>query len=1077
MIAERAGRTVGSRRVVYSACALLSAAGTLASVAVGQDTFWNAGVTGNWFTPGNWNNGVPIATRDAIVDNGTSNVAAAGGVFRSLLIGSNGAATGTVNVDGPGDLTGLRIWVGGFGAQTGTGIFNIGVGAAANVTVENIFMGTNASSGTMNIRRASNLVVSELMFLGRENNGAAQGAVVSQDGAGSSVRVLGSLFVGRERGSKGYYNLVNGTLFSPVIELGDQGMMGATPASTGRIDVRNNSILSVSNRIDIGSFSGGRGQLFMFGNGTTQNPVIRGLQANGMVAPDATVFVNGSAGELRGNGIFDVKVRYTSDIQPVIGRRVSITFDRDMLRYSDTFNCAPGLTVQNVAAAGDGGATGLGKRTTLTNNMLPNTVYNITWGDGTPARDIGFSGDGAKMANLTVPYSNMGVAAPIESRLRLWGFGQYHRQTSNAGMGFATTAADKQGEIRNLTLFNESDSSVGVDLPNRTVTGRDRNVQTGFAAGEGGFDIGIGGRAAMPLHQDPRMRPLHAGGLTGAGVLMGQLEPGAAFFQHGAFDDWSSNDANARRISRFFGINTDSGRPENGLTGQGAPSESTSAHATRVASVMVGFDPLGIHVDAQSRFEPVGRRVGTGFGFTGAAPGASLISHDYANGFGEVAGLNFLADAGCKIINASFGLGPATGDGSGTLELAVDHWAERNGMIFTKSAGNSGPGPASVTNPGGAYNAIVVGNVEFSGTTAYPTNYDVRLWEIAPSSSRGPVPGTQRSRPDLVAQGTGNLSAFRMEIGVPQADNTLPTVNDPAYSVAGSRGLYSTQGRLNDPASPGAPDESPVTGTSFAAPTVAGVAALMVQRARQAGPLNAAESPLLVKSILQTSADKDPARWGQNTRVTPLAQGSTTTTPLSFQWGAGMLDPRGAINLLNAGAKDRGLNNPVDGDGWSSQTLISDSDGNDFAPGINGHIYRFNNVAAGSPFTATLNWFRHVESDFNAGGNLTVINFMPAAEPLIDLNLSFYKYDAMNNTLALAFSSESVEDNLEHIFIPSIAMTGDYLLAVTYGGMFANRPNLHENYGLSWSFDLVPSPGAVGLLTLAGLYASRRRRA
>jgi serine protease AprX len=91
-----------------------------------------------------------------------------------------------------------------------------------------------------------------------------------------------------------------------------------------------------------------------------------------------------------------------------------------------------------------------------------------------------------------------------------------------------------------------------------------------------------------------------------------------------------------------------------------------------------------------------------------------------------------------KVANCSWGNGPA-GDGSSREARACDE-AWNHGMVIVKSAGNDGPGLNTMTTPADAEGVIVVGATERKGTA------------VQDYSSRGPA-GTTNNRPHLVAPG------------------------------------------------------------------------------------------------------------------------------------------------------------------------------------------------------------------------------------------------------------------------------------------------------------------------------------
>ncbi|MDN4608067.1 S8 family serine peptidase [Sporosarcina highlanderae] len=167
----------------------------------------------------------------------------------------------------------------------------------------------------------------------------------------------------------------------------------------------------------------------------------------------------------------------------------------------------------------------------------------------------------------------------------------------------------------------------------------------------------------------------------------------------------------------------------------------------------------------------------------GVAPNARLIvgkvlSND---GYGQdswvIKGMEWAAK-NAKIINMSLGDSNPS-DGNDPLSQAVNELSEQTGALFVISAGNTGS--EGIGSPGAADAALTVGNV---------TKQD----RLAGSSSRGPRYMESGLKPDLTAPGSAIVAARA------------------SLSDKGS-GLYLS-----------------LTGTSMAAPHVAGAAAILSQR-------------------------------------------------------------------------------------------------------------------------------------------------------------------------------------------------------------------------------------------------------
>ncbi|MFC2075106.1 S8 family serine peptidase, partial [Bdellovibrionota bacterium] len=202
--------------------------------------------------------------------------------------------------------------------------------------------------------------------------------------------------------------------------------------------------------------------------------------------------------------------------------------------------------------------------------------------------------------------------------------------------------------------------------------------------------------------------------------------------------------------------------------------------------------------------------------YVGVAPRASLLAYkvlsDAGRGYDSwiIGGIeravdpdgNPATDDGAHVLSMSLGGG---GDHEAPSSRAVDR-AVQLGAVVVVAAGNDGPYPKSIHAPGAARNAITVGASD-------------KADRIAVFSSRGPVPGLDVVKPDIVAPGVRILS-------------TIPGMGEKENS-----------------------------GTSMATPHVAGLVALMLE-------LNPSLTPRSIKDVLTYAAidlGEDPYTqgWGR----------------------------------------------------------------------------------------------------------------------------------------------------------------------------------------------------------------------
>ncbi|MBE8518930.1 S8 family serine peptidase [Amycolatopsis sp. H6(2020)] len=187
-----------------------------------------------------------------------------------------------------------------------------------------------------------------------------------------------------------------------------------------------------------------------------------------------------------------------------------------------------------------------------------------------------------------------------------------------------------------------------------------------------------------------------------------------------------------------------------------------------------------------------GTGAASGGRYRGVAPDARLISGKVCVAYGcpdsaVIAGLEWIAPK-VRVVNLSLG-GDAT-DGTDPVSQAVNALTARHGTLFVAPAGNDRsldlPEPGPVVAPAAADAALAVGSVSAQDTTS-------------PFSNRGARLGDHAVKPDIAAPGEGIVSA--RAAGTRDGD-TAPV--DDNYA------------RLS--------------GTSMAAPHMAGSAALLLQR-------------------------------------------------------------------------------------------------------------------------------------------------------------------------------------------------------------------------------------------------------
>ncbi|GAB3168675.1 hypothetical protein GCM10027059_31900 [Myceligenerans halotolerans] len=304
---------------------------------------------------------------------------------------------------------------------------------------------------------------------------------------------------------------------------------------------------------------------------------------------------------------------------------------------------------------------------------------------------------------------------------------------------------------------------------------------------------------------------------------------------------------------------------ERDFTGKGDVTDG-HGHGTHVASILTGS---GEASDGANR---------------GVAPDADLlvgkVLDDY--GYGELSGvidgMEWAAAEGADVVNLS--LGSLFFDVPSPDAVAVDELTEQYGTLFVVAAGNDGDlGQGTVGSPGIAASALTVGAVDDADT-------------VTPYSSRGGA-DAGLLKPDVVAPGDGIVAA--RATGTSEGD----VVDDLHVALSG---------------------------TSMAAPHVAGAAALLKQ-ARPGLDATALKSTLM-GSAEPTGADVWSEGAGRITVPGAIAQQVTATPSVSFgtfTWPHDGESASRTVTWTNTGSDDVTL---------ALTTGVTDSEGDSAADAI-----------------------------------------------------------------------------------------------------------------------------------------------
>ena len=301
-------------------------------------------------------------------------------------------------------------------------------------------------------------------------------------------------------------------------------------------------------------------------------------------------------------------------------------------------------------------------------------------------------------------------------------------------------------------------------------------------------------------------------------------------------------------------------------------------HGTHVAGLIAGSGRKSVDKNYNTTFE-------------GVAPEANLVVGKVLTGAGQgtVSGvisalewvLTIKAQYNIRVANLSLGLPAADPWNLDPLCQAVEN-AVANGLVVVAAAGNYGYYNGrqlygSIASPGISPSAVTVGASHTRDTVKRMQDANGKNDKVAVFSSRGPTPWTGMVKPDVLAPGVDVISAYAK--GSTLA-NVYPQNVIDACTYGGS------------PCGAANADYFKMSGTSMAAPIVAGTAALVLEANPSLSPNSVKAVLMLTAQVLLDESSASSCYGNRNWRNDPNCKGLN-----AIEQGSGLLNVPGAVDL------------------------------------------------------------------------------------------------------------------------------------------------------------------------------------
>jgi hypothetical protein len=342
----------------------------------------------------------------------------------------------------------------------------------------------------------------------------------------------------------------------------------------------------------------------------------------------------------------------------------------------------------------------------------------------------------------------------------------------------------------------------------------------------------------------------------------------------------------------------------------------------------------------------------------------------------DIDALVWALDHGAEVVNASYASCTEDPSEMDIIDWAFDHYARVRYRLFVKSAGNFvSCGSYEVTSPGKGWNVLTVGAYDDQNNSNWSDDEmaDFSNW-INPDSPNG-----DREKPEVVAPGVEIVAIKR-------------------------NGVLETDPNLN-------------SGASFAAPQVAGLAALLIDRYEWLSSYPEANRAIIMASAVHNIEGQSGIPSGQDLKD-----------------GAGGIDA--ALADITAKTYETSETSPCTGPCWWGFDI------NNTSFPVDTHLYRYFNASRGERIRVAIAWSSHADCPAENDCNFDRL------DTDLDLNIEDPDGDPVPGGTSASW------DNSYELVDFTAPKTGQYKIAV-----YKARADEDSNYlGVAWVKDATYLP-------------------